>query len=474
LRGPTSIGVRWAIRNAGIFAVVLLGIAAFAHFEVKRRVTDDAKLLLELEVRELVEELGIGALTVGQIAAEVDIDVRAEPDPDLQLGVQVFSDSGERLYGRGALAALGFEIPEELIRSEGSASVFNTILIPDGDPYWVVSAKGAVGYVQVGVSSREFVDSASELRRILASAAPVLALVVGGIGWWIANQSLRPIREMVGAARGIGFSRLSARVPTSGNGDELDLLASTLNDAFARVEEGADKLRRFTADAAHELRTPLTRLRSRLEATVADPEVSRETLRQEIEASLLELRGVSDTFAATLLLAESDGGLRPGQREPVELRALLEEVVEFYQPMATEQNVDLHLDATSDMIVSGLRAWLRQAFSNLIQNAIAHSRSRVRVRLAAPVKREVTVTIEDDGPGIPREELLRIFDRFYRSKATGQDLAGTGLGLPIAQQMTRAHGGRVEVESRESRGTTFRVTLPCGDDAESMRGPSST
>jgi len=137
-------------------------------------------------------------------------------------------------------------------------------------------------------------------------------------------------------------------------------------------------------------------------------------------------------------------------------------------------DVDLHLDATSDMIVSGLRAWLRQAFSNLIQNAIAHSRSRVRVRLAAPVKREVTVTIEDDGPGIPREELLRIFDRFYRSKATGQDLAGTGLGLPIAQQMTRAHGGRVEVESRESRGTTFRVTRPCGDDAESMRGPSST
>jgi len=461
VRGPTSIGVRWAIRNAAIFAVVLFGVALFAHFEVRRRVTEDAKLLLELEVRGLVEELGVGALSAGQIEAEVDLEIPDAPDPDLQLGVQVFTESGERLVGRGLLATLSVGIPQELFGSTRSNSVFTTVDIEDGDPYWVVSAKGAVGYVQVGVSSREFVNSASELRRILVAAAPVLAVLVGAMGWWIAQQSLRPIREMVHAARGIGFSRLSARVPASGSGDELDLLASTLNEAFARVEEGAEKLRRFTADAAHELRAPLTRLRSRLESTLADPDVSRDTLRNEIAESLGELRSLSETFSATLLLAESDAGLRPGQREPVDLPALLAEVVEFYQPMATEQNVNLHLDARSDLLISGLRTWLRQIFSNVVRNGLAHANSQVLVHLGAPEGGTITVAIEDDGRGIAPDELSRVFDRFYRSQATGTLLPGSGLGLAIAQQMARAHGGKIEVESRASHGTTFRVTLPC-------------
>jgi signal transduction histidine kinase len=451
--------MRWAFRNAVLFAVVLFGVAIFAHFEVQHRVTEDAKLLLELEVRELVEELGTGALSASQIAEEVDPEIAASHDPDLEIGVQVFDDQRERVYARGRLATLDVTIPREL-GSAGSASVFSVIEIENEDPYWVVSAKGVVGYVQVGVSSREFVKSAGQLGRVLVMAAPMLALLAGVMGWWIARQSLAPIREMVRATRGIGFSRLTTRVRASGSGDELDLLAQTLNEAFARVEEGAEKLRQFTADAAHELRTPLTRLRSRLEATLADTEAPRERLWKVLQESLDELPALSETLTATLLLAESDAGLRPELREPVALRRLLEDLVEFYEPMAIEQNVKLHFDAGAEVQVSGIPAWLRQAFANLLQNALAHTSTAVAVRLGALQRGTVEVTIEDDGRGIAPEEVPRIFDRFYRARdepAAG----GTGLGLAIALQMVTAHGGTIDLESRVYRGATFRVTLPC-------------
>ncbi|HXV35611.1 MAG TPA: ATP-binding protein [Myxococcota bacterium] len=462
-RSP-SIGMRWALRNALVFAIVLFCIATFAHFEVRRRVTKDAQLLLELEVRELVEELGTGALSASEIAEEVDPEIAAAPDPNLELGVQVFDDRGERIYTRGRLASLDVGVPRELAAA-GSASVFSVIEIPHGAPYWVVSAKSKVGYVQVGVSSRHFVESAGQLGQILVASAPVLALLAGAIGWWTARNSLGPIRAMVRATRRIGFARLSAaRIPTSGNGDELDLLAATLNDAFARVEEGASKLRQFTADAAHELRTPLTRLSSRLELTLGDAAASREDLWVSLHQTLEELRALSDALTATLLLAESDAGLRPDQREPVALRGLLQDLVDFYEPMASEQSVKLRFDAAAEVEVAGMAAWLRQAFGNLLRNALAHARATVAVRMKAPRNGNVEVEIEDDGRGIAPDETPRVFDRFYRARGESRG-SGSGLGLAIALQIVKAHGGGIAVESRLDEGTIFRLTLPCADSA---------
>lgn len=467
LRGSPSIGVRWAIRNAALFALVLFGIALFAHLEVRRRVTEDAKLLLELEVRELVEELGTGALSAAQIAEEVDPEIAAAPDPDLELGVQVFDGRGERVYARGKLASLGVGLPPEL-EAAGSESVFSVIEIEGDSPYWVVSARGAEGTVQIGVSSREFVASAGQLGRVLVTAAPLLALIAGVAGWLIAKQSLDPIREMVRTARGIRFSRLTSEIPTSGNGDELDLLAQTLNEAFARVREGADKLRRFTADAAHELRTPLSRLRTRLEATLADPEADRGRLREVVRDTVTELDALSDTLAATLLLAESEAGLRPGQGEPLVLDRLLAELLEFYGPMASEQGLTLELEAAERIRLVGMPAWLRQVFSNLLRNALAHAKRTVRVRVRGAGGRAV-VTIEDDGPGIPPDELPRVFDRFHRVAGDGSG-PGSGLGLAIALQMVKAHGGTIEAENGAPHGTIFRVTLPRSEKDAARRG----
>jgi len=451
--------MRWAIRNALVFTAVLFCVTTFAHFEVRQRVTDDAMLFLELEVRDLVQELGTGALSVSEIAEQVDPEIAASPSPDLDIGVQVFDEQRQRIYARGTLASLGVTVPHELDAAD-SESVFTVVDIKGDDPYWVVSAKAPVGYVQVGVSSRRFVESAGHLGQILIAAAPALALLAGLIGWWTAKKSLDPIREIVSATREIGFSRLAARIPTSGNGDELDRLAGTLNDAFARVEEGARKLSQFTADAAHELRTPLTRLRSRLEVTLADTDCSQESLRKALQDTLDELRTLSDALTATLLLAESDAGLQPEQRKPVALRALLEDLVEFYEPMAHEQRVSLRLNAGAEVHMLGMEAWLRQAFGNLLRNALAHTRTRVAVRIGVPRDGAVLVTIEDDGLGISADDLPRIFDRFYRGKADAPS-SGSGLGLAIALQIVKAHGGEIAVQSQPSRGTSFQVTFPC-------------
>jgi len=238
------------------------------------------------------------------------------------------------------------------------------------------------------------------------------------------------------------------------DGDELDLLADTLNGAFARVEEGANKLRQFTADAAHELRTPLTRARSRLEVTLDDPGASPEVLRKALQKTLGELRSLSEALNATLMLAESDAGIPSGQGAPAALRVLLRDVIEFYEPLALEQHVDLRLNAGANVEVPGVEAWLRQAFANLIQNALAHTRTRVAVVIGMTEEAVVVVTIEDDGRGIAPEDIPRIFDRFYRAK--GQLPDGEAVSVsPLRSRSSRRTAERSRSRARSRRERRF-------------------
>jgi heavy metal sensor kinase len=299
-------------------------------------------------------------------------------------------------------------------------------------------------------------------------ALPITLVVTAGLGWLLARGSLRPIQRITQTARRIGGAHLYETVPTSGSGDELDQLAVTLNEMIARIRESMERVRRFSGDAAHEIRTPLAAIRSQVEVTLErhrDAEEYEQVLRHVLD----EVERLGAGTDAMLRLAQSEGGLDPARRTPVDLSALLADVVAFFEPLAAESDVKLELDLRPTGPVAGDPSWLHQLFANLVHNAIKFTPAggSVRVGLAPePEGAAVVASVRDTGAGIPADELGRIFERFHKVDASRSQV-GFGLGLSLAREIAKAHGGSIEVESRLGRGSVFRVTLPLGESSPS-------
>jgi signal transduction histidine kinase len=161
-----------------------------------------------------------------------------------------------------------------------------------------------------------------------------------------------------------------------------------------------------------------------------------------------------------LRLAQSEAGLQPGQRVPVAISALIAEVVEFFHPLADEAGVQLSTDLDDSVSVPGDPSWLHQLFANLLHNAIKYTPAGGRIEVnAAPREQGVSVIIRDTGIGIDPEQAANVFEPFQRA-AGRPETPGVGLGLPLAREIARAHGGEIALESEPGKGSTFTVSLP--------------
>ena len=358
-------------------------------------------------------------------------------------------------------------IPPEFT-TESEDSLFYEVDVGQEYKYWVLVVRDGGGIIQVGTFSREFVRPARQLRIVLLTTVPTAFLITVVLGWWLARTSLRPLSEITATAARITGSRLDAGIPLTGSGDELDQLAQTLNDMTSRIGESVAKLRHFSVDAAHQLRTPLTSLRSRLEVTLETESMTAE-LRRVLTDTLAEIEQLADAVTSMLQLASSEAGLEPGRGIPVSLGPLLDSVIDFYGPLAAEQGLSLRRRGASDATVSGDISWLRQLFGNLVENACRHTPSGGWIDVEIErVKETVLVRVRDTGAGIKEEDLERVFDRFFRVPSPSAE-SGVGLGLTVAYQIARAHGGEISAESTVGEGSTFSVSFPSISDSEEGR-----
>jgi len=253
---------------------------------------------------------------------------------------------------------------------------------------------------------------------------------------------------------------LSQRIPYQGlSDDEVGQLIHAFNQTLSRLENLFHSQRRFIADVGHELRTPLTVIKGNVNLMRKLGCGDDESL-DSIEAEVDRLtRMVGDL----LLLARAESGKLPLERHVVELDTLLLEVLQQTQVLAAAR-LDLRLGDIDQVLVCGDRDRLKQVLLNLIGNAIKYTPEGGEV-IAGLGKDgdQACVTISDNGLGIPAEDLPHIFERFFRtekSRTRSKDGKGFGLGLSIAYWIVRHHGGQIDVDSKEGRGTTFSVWLP--------------
>ena len=459
-RAPLSIQTKWAVRYTAALLVSISIFAFYVYARIDRNLEQDARLVLELQAQELVQELAESGGASEGLTEYVERHV-ASAEPGVMLGIAVFDPAANLLVARGSLQGHNLAVPRELTRGRTTPVVYKADF-GDRSPYLVLATRAPNGFVQVAVSQHRFEERARHLAWVMVLALPLLLLLTLGTGWLLARGSLRPIAQITATARRIRGANLDERIPTTGSGDELDQLAATLNDMIARLRESMERMRQFSADAAHELRTPLAALRSQIEVTL-EKERTPSEYRVVLTGLLEEVETLGDAVHAMLRLASSEAGIDPTRRASVALLPLLDEVMDFFEPVADEHEVELRRTSCPDVSISGDPTWLHQLFANLLHNAIQYTPAGGRVTIEASLHGgRIAVRVRDTGVGIPQGEQERVFARFHRTGAR-QEVPGSGLGLPIAREIARAHGGSIELESTPGVGSTFTVWLPLGD-----------
>ncbi|HKF75752.1 MAG TPA: HAMP domain-containing sensor histidine kinase [Candidatus Dormibacteraeota bacterium] len=284
---------------------------------------------------------------------------------------------------------------------------------------------------------------------LLLGVVLVVVRAVAGIG-----RLARPMRELVDAARRIEAGDLSARVPVHGPPDHASV-ARAFNAMSARLSANEARRRGFLADVTHELRTPLSVIRGQAEAIAdgiypgdADHVAPIVDAARTLEALVEDLR----------TLALSDTGNLGLSREDVDLDGLVHDTVAAFAATAEAAGIALTGDVDPAAATAHLDpARIRRVLSNLVSNALRHTRTGGSVRVAArPDGGSVVVTVADTGEGIPPELLPHVFERFVRAEGS----PGSGLGLAIARDVVTAHGGSIDIDSSPGAGTTVRVSLP--------------
>lgn len=294
----------------------------------------------------------------------------------------------------------------------------------------------------------------------LAGVGVAVLLVGLAGGAWLVSRALRPIGDISSTAGKIATGDLKQRIDTSDTDSELGELAAVLNATFARLDAAFVQQARFTADAAHELRTPVTVLLMHTQNGI-ESECANEEHREAFAASHRAAQRMRRLIESLLELARFDAGQEKLSRETVDLSRVARETLELVQPLADERRVALH-EALSTVACTGDPVRIAQVVTNLLTNAVLHNKAGGEVWVETKMEAGfATVLIRDNGPGIPPDDLPRIFERFYRAdKARASATGGTGLGLAIAKAIVDALGGSIGVISESGAGTCFEVRLP--------------
>ncbi|MGH3123012.1 MAG: sensor histidine kinase [Streptosporangiaceae bacterium] len=312
-----------------------------------------------------------------------------------------------------------------------------------------------------------------ELILIIGSAAAGL-IAAGGVAW-VMRRGLRPIEVMAGQADKINAGDLTNRVSPHDPRTEMGQLGGALNGMLARIEDfvaereaSQEATRRFFADASHELRPPLASLRANAELYEQGALSQHSQVDEAMRRITLEAQRMGGLVDDMLRLARLDQ--HPGQqREPVDLSVLAAECAlraRTAQPGQTWQ-----CDIADDLEVTGDGELLRRAIDNVLGNAAAHTPEDSTASLTVTgCDRHVVVEVSDDGPGVPLDQLSRIFDRFYRAGVPSRR-PGSGLGLAIVAAVAAAHDGGVAAALNEPHGLRITLTLPASNSGSQHQPP---
>ncbi|MDE2481443.1 MAG: HAMP domain-containing histidine kinase [bacterium] len=464
-----SLSFKWRIAAAyaSLLVVVLIATSGLLFSRFRAILYDQARQRVNTTVHEIVQAarstdpFASQDLTVESILpffTSANLETWASPSTF----VQVDTLAGYPIARTSNLG--GIRIPPNANLSSAHDTAYRTIAF-DGHSVLVEDRLLRSGSSGAIIHVAEPLDA---LERTLAATRDTIALVLFGavvavivLSFAIASRAIAPIARLSRAMREIGSDRLDRRLDVARRDDEIGELMRSFNDLLARLEEAFARERQFISDASHELKTPLTSINANAQLLLRWGDRDERVRIESLETIEHESATLAEMVNGMLTLAKADRG-DAIPKEPLSLAHVAQEALRSCAARAAEKGLALEYDGTdASTIVEGDAHLLRQLVGNLIENAIKFTTTgHVRVALGADGA-HAWVEVHDTGPGIPDEELGRVFERFYRAdKARSRDVPGTGLGLAIVRSIARVHGGTVEARRSPDGGACIRATLP--------------
>jgi len=293
----------------------------------------------------------------------------------------------------------------------------------------------------------------------MLGAIPTVVLVTLVGSAWVASKAIAPVEEIRQAAKRITAQRLDQRLPVPPTNDEIAGLIEVLNTTFERLQRSFEHSVRFSADASHHLKTPIAVLRAGVEEILTDVECS-ESTQARAEGLLHRIHHVSSVVDNLLLLSRADAGRLELSKAEFNLSEVLEGVLDDALVLAEPLDLKVEADVPKHLLLTADHTFVAMIAQNLVENAVKYNipGGRIRVETRA-VNGAVEITIGNTGDSIPKDRTGQLFERFYRV-CGGERVPGHGLGLSIARELARAHGGDVELVRSDSSWTEMRVRLP--------------
>lgn len=441
-RGPAGLWQTTSVRLALLFALVFgLGtglLLLVLDIAVGRFAEETARDALRDQVSVLIADANAegGAALVASLREHVS---GGQPE---RFSYLVVTPGGDRLSAG---------LPDAVERIKGVASIHLPVDAKEDDvesdriEVIVLTARARDGtFIAVGRDTYALAELRQWLHRLALWGGVALVLLALLCGIAAGAVLLRRLKRVTEAAERVMSGDLSERLPSLGIGLEFDDLADTLNAMLERLEAAMEALRQVSSDVAHDLRTPLTRLRNTLEDAQSAEETERDEL---ITEAVLETDRLLEIFGALLRLAQIEGGASRRFTD-VDLAAVAADVVDAYLPAADQAGWSLTLIVSQDVRVNGDPTMLAQVIASLVDNALTHGAPGQTLRvLVARAGADAELSVEDDGPGAPAEELKHLTRRFYRLDRS-RHTDGSGLGLSMVAAIASLHGGTLSITNR--------------------------
>ena len=336
----------------------------------------------------------------------------------------------------------------------------------------ITTADGNTYIIQILDTKETAAALSGNLFAIILRTAIAGLLISVFLSFVLSKTMVVPIQSLTRAAESVAAGDFSRRIDSSAH-DEIGELAQTFNnmasqleETVAQLEQAAERQKEFVANVSHELRTPLTSVRSYAETLIESPSLVEATRHDLLQVVVDESDRMTRIVQDLLTLAQLDGQSQSLPMETFSFDSAVQRTVRAVALTAKEKDIILetvipeHLPA-----MIGYRPYVEQVVLNIVSNAVKYTQKGGWVRLeATEFGGYVRLTVTDNGPGIPKEDIPRIFERFYRvDKGRSRELGGTGLGLGLAREMARRAGGDITLSSALRRGTTVTITLPLED-----------
>ena len=457
-----SVRTRLTLWYAGVLALSLIAFAVLVYYAAAgifyarqdELLRSTAETVASAYVQELEEEQSI--------ANANDVVLAQMVFPNRY--VEVADADGRVVAWSSNLAGHVLTVPSQTLseaRQRGSSYVVVNALRVAVVPLSPDQSK-RLGFAIVAEPLAVIDEGLRRLRREFFAGVPLVLVLASLGGYFLSRKSLSPIARMNQQTQRITAENLSAQLDVANPRDEVGRLAMTINALLARIDAAFQEQKRFIADASHELRTPLAVLRGETEVALEHERATAE-YKEALELIKDEAERLSRIVENLFILARQPIDAPSLVNETVHLDKVVADCARAAQVLAAQKGLQLKVQTSLPKLsVSGDDEMLKRMLLNLLDNAVKYTPAggEISVELGSQ-NGNARIVVTDTGMGIPAEDQVRIFDRFYRvDKARSRALGGAGLGLSIAHWIVTGHGGSLSVASVVGQGSAFTVELP--------------